>query len=83
MPVKMMINIHGIPIMINRLVNLIRVEDCTRLKRVNVTQQTNWYISVGAKVLVSQRIRPVRTFAVHSQKQHAHLKNPLTKQNGK
>ena len=59
MPVKMTINIHDIPKMIDRLVHLKRVEDCTRLKRVNVT------------------------FAVHSQKQHAHLKNLLTKQNGK
>ena len=43
MPVKMMIYMM-IPIMIDRLVHLIRVEDCTRLKRVNVTQQTNWYL---------------------------------------
>ena len=44
MPVKMIINIHDIPIMIDRLIHLLRVEDCAQLKRVNVTQQTNWYL---------------------------------------
>ena len=83
-PVKMMINIQDIPIMIDRLVHSTRVEDCTRLKRVNLTQQTNWYLCGHLRSKGAEQAYPhSQNFCCALTKQHAHLKNPLIKQNGK